>query len=82
MKRMKISEKLVAAANQNIRERDFWLNKLAGDLEKTGFPIDIKKKGAFKEDIASMPFTIPGELFSQLKKVSKGKTIKEHPGGR
>ena len=34
------SEKLIVAASQNARERNYWLNQLAGKLVKTGFPYD------------------------------------------
>ena len=31
-------DKLAAAADQNIKERDFWQQQLAGELVKSSFP--------------------------------------------
>ena len=62
-------EALMVAANQNIKEREYWFNKLAGDLEKTGFPYDLKKN---KEEVPfqQVEFKLTHSLFSRLMKLS------------
>ncbi|MCP5101770.1 MAG: hypothetical protein GY950_00240 [bacterium] len=37
------SDKLALAAEENIKEREYWLNKLSGDPVKSSFPYDYKK---------------------------------------
>ena len=66
------SERLTIAAEQNFRERDFWLNKLSGDLVKSRFPCDQKRTDAHEYNIDSLPFELDGELFSKLTELSKG----------
>ncbi|MCK4764863.1 MAG: amino acid adenylation domain-containing protein [Candidatus Aminicenantes bacterium] len=64
------SDILMLAANRNVKERDYWLAKLSGDLTKTGFPKDFKtsEKDAGKDRVK---FTFSGELFTGLKRLSK-----------
>ena len=42
MKTRDYSERLTIAAEQNTKERDFWLRQLAGEPVKTSFPYDFK----------------------------------------
>jgi amino acid adenylation domain-containing protein len=67
-------EEYIIAANQNIDERDFWLDKLSGKLVKTNFPYDFKKtdenENAYSFDETG--FYLPGEVFSALMKISNG----------
>jgi tyrocidine synthetase-3 len=71
MKNRRYSERLVIVANQNIKERDYWLNKLSGDLVKSSFPYDRPEKvGEFPID--TLEFRLPDELYQQLIKLSKG----------
>jgi len=85
MENKRISVKKQAAANQNIKERDFWLDKLSGEPVKSSFPYDYVKTGrdetfadhrnhaAVPWDLRNEVFQFPGELSTQLMKLSKGK---------
>jgi amino acid adenylation domain-containing protein len=60
------------AANQRIKEQNYWLNKLSGQWTKTMFPVDYNKKtsgtpGAPHMEIKT--FRITGELFAQIMKL-------------
>jgi len=67
------SERLTIAAEQNFRERDFWLNKLSGDLVKSRFPCDQKRTDAHEYNIDSLPFELDGgNSFSKFTELSKG----------
>jgi amino acid adenylation domain-containing protein len=75
MKRTNMGE-LAVLANQNRKERDYWLNKLSGDLVKSSFPYDFKikrqKGAAVYNRPNSVKFTLSNELFSRLIKLSNG----------
>jgi len=61
---------MVAAANENKRERDYWLNKLHGELVKTYFAYD-EKEGSTKETEA-IRFKFEDKVYSDLMGLSKG----------
>jgi len=67
---------LIMAADQNIKERDYWLAKLSGDLAKTTFPRDFAKDKTGSETLADpgdrVQYLFQTEFFSQLIKLSKG----------
>jgi surfactin family lipopeptide synthetase A len=82
---MKDREKLksiIVAANQKEKEKEYWLNKLSGDLKKSRFPYDYKSGALFvnaKEkqyeeqplfEIVDFRFSPP--LISKLMEMSKG----------
>jgi amino acid adenylation domain-containing protein len=75
-------DKLAAAAEQNVKERDFWSAELAGELVKTGFPYDYKVNSAAGPgsarigDIGLIP--INEDLSTQLMQLSKGSDVKLH----
>jgi amino acid adenylation domain-containing protein len=64
-------EQLNIAAAQKVKEKEYWLNRLAGELHKTGFPPDFKPKGNGRA-YSSLPFQFSGEIESRLMKLSKG----------
>jgi amino acid adenylation domain-containing protein len=70
MKSENTTVKTAAAAGQFTRERDYWLNKLSGQLEKSYFPYDFKNFGQQEREIGSVRFNLTGELFSRLIKLS------------
>ncbi|NIM15275.1 MAG: amino acid adenylation domain-containing protein [Candidatus Aminicenantes bacterium] len=77
------SDKLFIAANQNIDERDYWLAKLSGRLERTHFPYDFfpGKKGRPGKgplDMDSVSFRFSDELFAATMKLSGGSDLKFH----
>jgi len=65
------------AANQRLDERDYWVNKLSGDIVKSSFPYDSKKRaGDYKKD--SIQFEFSKELFSKLIRLSNGSDPRLH----
>ncbi len=52
----------ILAANQNIKERDFWLNNLAGEIEKISFPFSFKKTGEINYEIKKIENKIPSSI--------------------
>ncbi|MCP4153755.1 MAG: hypothetical protein GY757_38875, partial [bacterium] len=62
--------KVAVAANQFTQERDYWLNKLSGDLIKNRFTYDFPK--AEGRETLKHAFTFTGELFEGLMKLSNG----------
>ncbi|MCP5105376.1 MAG: non-ribosomal peptide synthetase, partial [bacterium] len=83
MDKKKYSDKLAVVANQNKKERDYWLDQLAGDLEKTCFPYDYKLSG---EETAQAPVSFierytsrfPGEIFAKAMQLSGRSDLKLH----
>ncbi len=69
-------EVLKLAAKQNVKEREFWLKQLSGDIVKTSFPFDIKTTTANEFTMDSMTLQFPGtpekEVFSKLLELTKG----------
>ncbi|UCH93961.1 MAG: amino acid adenylation domain-containing protein [Candidatus Aminicenantes bacterium] len=70
------SDKLAIAAAQNIDAEKYWLNKLAGELEKSHFPYDFPKKPKYncKSDVVKS--ALPGELFFKLAKLTGGSDVR------
>jgi amino acid adenylation domain-containing protein len=76
----RLSAKVITAANQNIKERDYWLAKLSGELSKSCFPYDcgdgenvnIKNVKEDKRRIDTAAFKLEGEIYSVLMEISKG----------
>ena len=75
-------DKLAAAAEQNVKEKDFWLAELAGDLVKTSFPYDYKYNRPGKtpdaETVDQCLITFNQDLSSKLMQLSKGSEVKLH----
>ncbi|MFC2145873.1 amino acid adenylation domain-containing protein [Acidobacteriota bacterium] len=66
-------------ANQRAKERDYWLNRLAGEWVKPYFPYDNKREsGQTDPDMKTqkttrqVEFSFAGELFTALVKLSRG----------
>ncbi|MCP4155855.1 MAG: amino acid adenylation domain-containing protein, partial [bacterium] len=75
------SDKAVVAANQNVKEREFWLEELSGDYEKTRFPYDKHSPGtppARHEYMKTHNFLIDGDLYNKITKISSGIDLKLH----
>ena len=68
MKVREFSGKMALAASQYGKERDYWLNKLSGELIKTRFLYDSSNTGY---RLKTCHFSLKGELFEKLMKVSK-----------
>lgn len=75
-------ENLWVEANQKIKERDYWLSKLSGDLVKSSFPYDFKKPthtpGVHEFETDSLKFRFPGDLSLGLIKLSKQSDLRLH----
>ncbi|MGD2085114.1 MAG: amino acid adenylation domain-containing protein [Candidatus Aminicenantes bacterium] len=66
---------MTLAANLNVKERDFWLEKLSGEIRKSNFPYDYRHiKNKCTDDQAKRGDTvrlkISGDLFSRLMNLS------------
>jgi amino acid adenylation domain-containing protein len=77
------SDKLFITANQKIDERDYWLAKLSGKLERTNFPYDFfpgkkGRQGKGPPDMDSVSFRFSDELFALVMKLSGGSDLKFH----
>jgi amino acid adenylation domain-containing protein len=68
------SEDIAISAGQNIKERDYWLDKLSGELVRHGFPYDVERTAAAKKErsIETVKFVFPGELCAKLMKLRSG----------
>ncbi len=63
-------EALTVAANQNIKERDYWLTRLSGDLVASHFPYDQNREDRDMETsipfLGKVAFQLDHRLFTQL----------------
>lgn len=74
----KYSEKQAIAANQNIKEREYWLKQLTGEWPRSSFPYDFEIEAG--TDLTSSTYCnletlkarIPDTLFSRLLEISGG----------
>lgn len=84
MLKRKINDRLMIAANQKLKERDYWLQKLSGEWVKSYFHYDrfIVKSDASENGYAAadarVDFCLEGELFSRLMQLSKGADSRLH----
>ncbi len=77
MERTTKSKKLIIAANQNLKEKSYWFNRLAGELVKSSFPYDCKNVSARRQrELVS--FDLTGELFSKLMGLCKNSLPRLH----
>jgi amino acid adenylation domain-containing protein len=60
------SYKMKIAASHNIKERDYWLNKLSGELIKSFFPYDRQGTSVDNHHLDTVNFQFRGELFTNL----------------
>ena len=67
-----ITREIEIAAGQNIKEYNYWLAKLSGDLVKTRFPFDYREPEREKAGMKSKTFCFADEIFSPLVKLCKG----------
>lgn len=59
-------EDRAVAANINVKERDFWLNRLAGEIEKTSFFYDYNRVEGEDRCMERLSITISGEVTGKL----------------
>ncbi len=72
MKDNHLSGKSKFIASQNIKEKNYWLNKFSGEPVKVGFPYNYQRYGN-RRSMEAVEFRLTGELFSQLSERIKGK---------
>lgn len=60
-----ISSKQEVAAAQNIKERDYWLDKLSGDLVRSSFPTDIQDNSMSSAGTATVEFELKGDVYER-----------------
>jgi gramicidin S synthase 2/tyrocidine synthetase-3 len=65
-----VSGEITYAASQYGKERDYWLNKLSGELVKSCFPYDFKEINENQYRRESVKFGFSQELFSKLMAIS------------
>ncbi|NIM15671.1 MAG: amino acid adenylation domain-containing protein [Candidatus Aminicenantes bacterium] len=68
MKSLRYSEKLRIAADHNVKERDYWLNKLQGELPRSNFTYDKKSIEEYgtQYHMDEMGFKLPAALQAGL----------------
>ncbi|MCP5102232.1 MAG: amino acid adenylation domain-containing protein [bacterium] len=71
-----ITTDTAAAATRYVKERDYWLENLSGELTAGYFPYD--KREPQKRQMETFSFSITGELFARLTKISTGKDLRLH----
>jgi amino acid adenylation domain-containing protein len=79
MKNKNHPDNLEVVANQKIKERNYWLEKLSGEWDKSTFPYSCekeKKENLPGNDFHSKTFRFSSELFSALMTLSTQKDIK------
>jgi len=78
MNKMDLSEakKRILAAGQNIKERDYWLEKLSGPLLKTTFPYDYRK--AEEKSMVPLSFQLTGLVYTNLLRISNKSDVRLH----
>jgi len=74
------SERLVIAANQNTKERDYWLNQMAGGPEKAAFFYDYPGTVTDGEEMKmeSSDFELPADLGEKLSKLCNQSDVRLH----
>ncbi|MCU0289978.1 MAG: condensation domain-containing protein, partial [Acidobacteria bacterium] len=81
MKNESYSDQAVIAANQNVKEKDYWLNRLGGNLTRVSFPYNMNSGSTGRtgrKPIATICLDISGSLLEKLMKLSGGIDLKLH----
>lgn len=79
-----ISDKLLIAANQKLKEKEYWLAKLAGWVEVSRFHYDYSPQADDyanrdpRETYKTRPFTFAAEICERLIKLSNGADFRLH----
>jgi len=59
-------------------KKEYWLKKLAGDLEKQCFPYDHKLSPSTERLMKSIRFTFPEDVGAELEKFCRGSNLKQY----
>jgi amino acid adenylation domain-containing protein len=71
-------DRLAVAAAQKIKERDYWLNRLADEPEPTVFPYDHKDGDSGNRRLDTVTFRLSQEPFYRLMKLGSGSDSRLH----
>jgi amino acid adenylation domain-containing protein len=66
------NEDVSIAASQALKERNYWLTKLGGELLRSNFPYDHIKRENINPGLKIKTFKITHHLFARLMELSKG----------
>lgn len=69
---------LSIAANQHIKEKEYWFNKLAGELTKIIFPYDYCQQSAAAYNLEQYTFSFPEEVYKNVMRITKGSDYTLH----
>jgi amino acid adenylation domain-containing protein len=68
-----INKERTKAASQKVKEREYWLNQLAGEWQRTAFYYHgLESKGSQSFEHHNFGFSFTGEAFSDLMRLSTG----------
>jgi len=67
-----LSKILISSSNKLDKEKNYWLNKLSGEIIKTSFPYDYNERNidVFSGQYSKYEFMFPGELVLKLNRVT------------
>jgi amino acid adenylation domain-containing protein len=69
-----LNSEIKVAGSQNVKERDYWLKQLSGELLRCNFPYDYNREDADGGQVntKTVEAGLTGELFVNLNNLSKG----------
>ncbi|UCH93174.1 MAG: amino acid adenylation domain-containing protein [Candidatus Aminicenantes bacterium] len=67
---------LIFDARERLKEREYWLDRLSGDLVKSSFPFDRIKKAGEGRSMETLDYTFTGDTFSRLMHISNKSDIR------
>jgi non-ribosomal peptide synthetase component F/acyl carrier protein/pyruvate-formate lyase-activating enzyme len=73
-----ISGELQVVSQQFAEEERYWLETFSGKLVRSGIPGDHRQKGERRREMETVTFSITGEEYAPLKKISAGSDPKLH----
>jgi acyl carrier protein len=71
-------DRQIIAAEENIREKDFWVTKLSGEPVITHFPYGKTKTRDEKSPLETVTFRLEGPLYMEIMKVGSDSDYKLH----
>ncbi|MCP5052235.1 MAG: hypothetical protein GY940_34020, partial [bacterium] len=78
MKTQDLSRKAAFAANQKLKEREYWLDQLSGDLIKSSFPALPPPTPSGPRRVRTLQHPFPRHLSGQLMKLSNQSDFRLH----
>jgi amino acid adenylation domain-containing protein len=71
-------DKQIIAANENVREREFWTKKLEGRVDRHVFPFDSSINSGKRAGLEVSKFNISGKIFDEIMAQCGGSEYKLH----